>query len=69
MTALGIMTLQPRIVNFKFSHNFIICDRHPEMEPLFGIDVLNKCSLSYTWDEEKNCYIQKESRFLTYTRN
>ena len=26
-------------------------------------------SLLYTWDKEKNCYIQKDSRFLTYTRN
>ena len=26
-------------------------------------------SLSYAWDREKNCYIQEEGRFLTYTRN
>ena len=25
--------------------------------------------LSYAWDQGKNCYIQKEGRFLTYTRN
>ena len=25
-------------------------------------------SLSYAWDKEKNCYIQKDSRLLTYTR-
>ena len=69
MTALGIMTLQLRIADFKFSHNFIISDRLPEMELLFGINVQKKFSLSYPWDREKNCYIQKESRFLTYTRN
>ena len=28
-----------------------------------------KFSLSYVWDKEKNCYIQKDSRFLTYTQN
>ena len=39
MTALGIMTLQHRIADFKFFHNFIICDRLPKMELLFGIDV------------------------------
>ena len=27
-----------------------------------------KFSLSYAWDKEKNCYIQKDSRFLPYTR-
>ena len=69
MTALGIMTLQLRIADFKFSHNFIICDRLPEMELLFCINVQKKFSLSFAWDREKNCYIQKESRFLTFTRN
>ena len=69
MTALGIMTLQLRIANFKFSHNFIICYRLPKMELLFGINVQKKFTLSYAWDQEKNCYIQEEGRFLTYTRN
>ena len=36
MTALGIMTLQLRITDFKFSHNVIICDRLTKTEPLFG---------------------------------
>ena len=36
---------------------------------IFGIDVQKKFSLSYAWDEEKNCYIQKDGRFLTYTQN
>ena len=63
------MTLQLRIADFKFSHDFIACDRLPKTELLFGIDVQNKFSLSYSWDREKNCYIQKEGRFLTYTRN
>ena len=27
-----------------------------------------KISLSYAWDKEKNCYIQKNGRFLIYTR-
>ena len=30
MTALGMTTLQPGIADFKFSHNFIICDRLPK---------------------------------------
>ena len=26
-------------------------------------------SISYTWDTEKNCYIQRDGKFLTYTQN
>ena len=69
MTALGMMALQLRIAHFKFVHNFIICDRLPDMEILFGIDIQKKFPQSYAWDREKNCYIQKDGRFLTYTRN
>ena len=36
---------------------------------MFGIDIQKKFSLSYAWDKERNCYIQKDGRFLTYTRN
>ena len=69
MTALAKMTLQLRIADIRFSHNFIICDRLPQMELLFGIDVQKKFSLSFAWDREKNCYIQMEGRSFTYTRN
>ena len=37
MTILGITTLQLRIADFRFSHYFIICDRLPKTELLFGI--------------------------------
>ena len=69
MTALGMTALHLRIVEFKFTHNFIICNRLPDMELIFGIDKQKKFSISYTWEKEKNCYIQKEGTFLTYTRN
>ena len=26
-------------------------------------------SISYAWDKAKNCYIQRDGKFLTYTRN
>ena len=39
------------------------------MELIFGKDIQKKFSISYAWDNEKNCYIQKEGKFLTYTRN
>ena len=61
--------LHLRIADFKFSHNFIICDRLPDTEIIFGIDIQKKFSISYAWNRTKNCYMQKEGKFLTYTRN
>ena len=69
MTALGMTALHLRIVEFKFTHSFIICNRLPDMELIFNIDIQKKFSISYAWDKEKNCYIQKEGKFLTYKRN
>ena len=57
------------IAGFKFTHNFVICNRLPDMEIIFGIDIQKKFSLSYTWDKEGNCNIQRDGKFLTYTRN
>ena len=69
MTALGMTALHLRIKDSKFTHNFVICDRLPYMEIIFGIDIHKKFSLSYAWDKEKNCYIQRDGKFLTYTKN
>ena len=69
MTALGMTALHLRIADFKFTHNFVICNRLPDIEIIFGIDIQKKFSLSYTWYKEKNCYIQRDGKFLTYTRN
>ena len=69
MTALSMTALHLRIADFKFTHNFMICDRLPDTEIFFGIDVQKKFSISYTWDKEKNCYTQRDGKFLTYTRN
>ena len=67
MSAIGTMALHLRIAEFKFTHNFIICDQLPEPELIFGIDIQRKFSLSYAWDKERNCYIQREGKFLVYT--
>ena len=67
MTALGITALHLRIVEFKFTHNFVICNRLLDTEIIFGIDIQKKFSLSYAWDKEKNCCIQRDGKFLTYT--
>ena len=69
MTALGMRALHLRIADFKFTHSFIICNRLPNTKIIFGVDLQKKFSLSYAWDKEMNCYIQKDGRFLTYTRN
>ena len=47
-------------------HNFIICDQLPDTELIFGIDIQKKFSLSYTWDKDKNCYIQWNCKFLAF---
>ena len=69
MMALGRTALHLRIVDFKFTYDFIICNRLLNTEIIFGIDVSKKNSLSHALDKEKNCYIQRDGRFLTYTRN
>ena len=69
MSAIGMTALHLRIAEFKFTHNFIICNQLPERELIFGIDIQRKFSISYAWDKEKNCYIQREGKFLTYTKN
>ena len=69
MTALGMTALHLQIAEFKLSCNFVICNRLPDTEIIFDIDIQKKFSLSYTWDKEKNCYIQRDGKFLTYTQN
>ena len=69
MSAIGTTALHLRITEFKFTHNFIICGQLLETELILGIDVQQTFSLSYTWDKEGNCYIQREGRFLVYTNN
>ena len=69
MTTLGMTALHLRIADFKFTHNFVICDRLPDTEIIFGIDIQKKFSISYAWDKEKNCYIQRDGKCLAYMQN
>ena len=39
MSALGMTVLHLRIAEFKFTHNFVICDWLPDTELFFGIDI------------------------------
>ena len=67
MTTLGSTTLHLCIADFKFTHNFIICNQLPDTELIFSIDIQKKFSLSYAWDKDQQCYIQQNGRFLTFT--
>ena len=69
VSSLGKATLHLHIANFKFSHTFIICDKLPETDILYGIDIQGKYSLSYIWDLDKQLFIQRGGSFLTYTGN
>ena len=53
MTAFGITLLHLGIAYFKFTHNFVLCDRLSDMEIIFGIDIQKKFSISYAWKKEK----------------
>ena len=53
MSALGSIALHLQAAEFKFTHNFIICNQLPETELIFGIDIQKKFSLSYAWEREK----------------
>ena len=39
MTALGMTDLHLRIVEFNLTHNFVICNRLPDTEIIFVIDI------------------------------
>ena len=67
MTTLGSTALHLCIADFKFMHNFIICNQLPDTEFIFSIDIQKKFSLSYAWDKDGQCYIQQNGRFLTFT--
>ena len=69
MRALGMTALHLRIAEFKFTHNLIICNRLLDTEIIFGIDIQKKFFISYAWDKAKNGCIQRDGKFLTYTRN
>ena len=67
MSALGSTALHLWIAEFKFTHNFIIWTNCQKQKSFFGIDIQKKFSLSYASYKEKNCYIQRDGKFLVYT--
>ena len=67
MSAIGMTALHLRIAEFKFTHNFIICDQLPETELIFDIDIQRKFSISYAWGKEKTVTSKKKGN-LTCTK-
>ena len=69
MTVLGITALHLRIGDFKLLIISLCVTDYETQKYYLELIPRKKFTLSYAWDKKKNCYIQKESRFLTYTRN
>ena len=67
MTTLGSTALHLHIADFRFTHNFIICNQLPDTELIFGIDIQKQFSLSYAWNKDQQCYIQWNGKFLAFT--
>ena len=63
MTALGMTALHLRIADFKFTHNFILCDILPDTKIIFGIDIQKKYLLSYAWKKERIATIKMMTDF------
>ena len=62
MSAIGTTALHLSIAEFKFTHNFIICDQLPETELIFGIDIQRKFShLTHGTRKETATYKGKEN--------
>ena len=66
MTTLGSAALHLCIADFTFTHNFIVCNQLPDTELILGMDIQRKFSLSYTWDKDHQCYIQRNGKFLSF---
>ena len=63
MSAIGTTALHLRIAEFKFTHNFIICNQLPETELIFGIEIQRNFLISYAWDKEKTVTFKKRENF------
>ena len=68
MSALGMTALHLRIVEFKFTHNFIICNQLPEMELIFGIDIQRKFCLLCLAQGKKLLHSKRRKIFNIYKK-
>ena len=63
MSSMGKATLHLWIADFKFLHTFVICDKLPDMDFLFGHRPTKLYSLFYCWDFDRYLCIQREGLF------
>ena len=62
VSAMGATALHLRIAEFKFTHNFIICDQLPETDLIFGIHIQrNSYYLMPGTEKETVTYKRKEN--------
>ena len=57
VSSLGKAILHLHIANFRFPNTFAICDKLPDTDILFGIEIQKRYSLSYSWDSDKQLFI------------
>ena len=63
MSAIGMTALHLRIAEFKFTHNFIICDQLPETDFIFGIDIQEVFYLPCLGQEKKLLHSKRRKIF------
>ena len=63
MSATRTTALHLRIAEYKFTHNFIICDQLLETEFIFGIDKHRKFLISMPGTRKKTVTFQKTENF------
>ena len=60
MSALGMAALHLRIAEFKFTHNFIICDWLSDKELIFGIDIQKSSLFSMLGTKKRTVTFKKK---------
>ena len=67
MMALGSTVLHLWIAEFKFTHNFKLCDQLPETELIFGIGIQKKFFIMLCLGQGKKFAIYKEMVTFWFT--
>ena len=66
---LGMTALHLQIAEFKFTHNFVICDRLPDTGIIFGIDIQKSFHFHTPGTKKRIVTYNRMCKFLTYTWN
>ena len=61
-------TITLHLKNLRVTHHFIVVESLMT-DIILGIDFQREYSISYDWDEEKQCYIRYKGKFLCYTED